>query len=231
MKKKIIICDDNPNIAVSLHGYFAEDGFEVLTAACGSECMELLEKEEPVLIILDVMLPDVNGLDLCMEIRKESNVPILMLSAKGEVIDRILGLQTGADDYVAKPFSPHEVLIRAKKLMQRSDGVTKKKRKLEIGELVCYPDNFEVYIGGSPVKLSAKEFKTLCYMVAHEGQVITREHILNAVWGYEYAGEMRMVDTVITRLRKKIFQDPSKKLGFDITTVFGVGYKLEEKPD
>ena len=229
MAKMIIICDDNPAIATSLRGYFEEDGCRVLTAASGAECMALLRGAEPDLLILDIMLPDVNGRDLCMEIRKTSDVPILMLSAKGDVIDRILGLQTGADDYVAKPFSPHEVLLRAKKLMQRRSGVPQKKRKLELAELTVYPDCFEAYIAGEEVKLSAKEFKILCYLLAHAGQVITREHIINDVWGYEYAGELRLVDTVITRLRRKLFPDAKRKLHFDITTVFGVGYKLEEK--
>lgn len=229
MPKMVIICDDNPAISASLHGYFEEEGFQVLTASNGAECMALLRGEEPDMLILDVMLPDCNGRDLCMEIRKKSDVPILMLSAKGDVIDRILGLQTGADDYVSKPFSPHEVLLRAKKLMQRRSGVPQKKRRLELAELVCYPDSFEAYVAGEPIRLSAKEFKVLCYLLAHAGQVITREHIINDVWGFEYVGEVRMVDTVITRLRRKIFPDPKQKLHFDIATVFGVGYKLEEK--
>ena len=121
------------------------------------------------------------------------------------------------------------MLLRAKKLMQRRSGAPAKKRKLELAELTCYPENFECYIAGEAVKLSAKEFKCLCYLLAHAGQVITREHIINDVWGYEYAGEVRMVDTVITRLRRKLFPDAKRKLHFDISTVFGVGYKLEEK--
>jgi len=186
-----------------------------------------LNTGKPDMMILDVMLPDISGRDICLKIRKTSSIPILMLSAKGEEIDRIIGLQIGADDYVTKPFSPHEVFLRAKKLMQRHSD-TPAQKKYELAELTVFPESFEVYIRDERIQLSAKEIKILCYLTAHAGKVITREHIINAVWGYEYVGELRMVDTVITRLRHKLFSEPSQNLHFDISTVFGVGYKIEE---
>lgn len=228
MPKCVLICDDNPAIAQSLSGYFQEEGIRVVCAATGAEALAALETEQPDLLILDVMLPDISGRDVCLEVRKTSSIPILMLSAKGEEIDRIIGLQIGADDYVTKPYSPHEVLLRAKKLMKRGgDGPIRKKYTL--AELTVDPESFETYIGSERVRLSAREFKILCYLVDHAGKVVTREHIINAVWGYEYVGELRMVDTVITRLRHKLFAG-REGLHFDISTVFGVGYKIEEVP-
>lgn len=227
MLKCVLICDDNPAISHSLTGYFEEEGIRVVSAATGAEAFACLETETPDMMILDVMLPDMSGRDVCLKIRKTSDIPILMLSAKGEEIDRILGLQIGADDYVTKPFSPHEVFLRAKKLMQRHSD-TFAQKKYELAELTVFPESFEVYIRDARIRLSAKEFKTLCYLIAHAGKVITREHIINAVWGFEYVGELRMVDTVITRLRHKLFSQPNQSLHFDISTVFGVGYKIEE---
>lgn len=227
MARCVLICDDNPAIARSLSGYFQEEGIQVICAATGAEVFAQLSNEKPDMMILDVMLPDMNGMDICLEVRKTSDIPILMLSAKGEEIDRILGLQIGADDYVTKPFSPHEVFLRAKKLMKRHNEAPTPK-KYELAELTVYPESFEAYIRDERVRLSAKEFKILCYLVAHAGKVITREHIINAVWGFEYVGELRMVDTVITRLRHKLFSEGSQELHFDISTVFGVGYKIEE---
>lgn len=227
MSKCVLICDDNPAVSQSLTGYFQEEGIRVVCAATGGEAFACLEKEKPDVMILDVMLPDISGRDICLEVRKTSDIPILMLSAKGEEIDRIIGLQIGADDYVTKPFSPHEVLLRAKKLMARHADAPAPK-KYELAELTVFPESFEAYIREERIRLSAKEFKTLCYLIAHAGKVITREHIINAVWGFEYVGELRMVDTVITRLRHKLFSEPDQNLHFDISTVFGVGYKMEE---
>lgn len=227
MAKCVLICDDNPAVPQSLTGYFQEEGIRVVCAASGAEAFACLEKETPDVMILDVMLPDISGRDICLEVRKTSAIPILMLSAKGEEIDRIIGLQIGADDYVTKPFSPHEVFLRAKKLMARNTGAPAPKKYM-CAELTVFPESFEAYIGEERIRLSAKEFKTLSYLTAHAGKVITREHIINAVWGFEYVGELRMVDTVITRLRHKLFSEPERNLHFDISTVFGVGYKMEE---
>ena len=226
MSKCVLICDDNPAISKSLIGYFQEEGIRVICAATGAEALRCIEDEKPDVMILDVMLPDTSGRDICLEVRKTSEMPILMLSAKGEEIDRIIGLQIGADDYVTKPFSPHEVFLRTKKLLKRV-GDTSGPRKFQLAELTCYPDSFEVYVGEERVRLSAKELRTLSYLLDHAGTVVTREHIINAVWGIEYAGELRMVDTVITRLRHKL-AETGQEVHFEISTVFGVGYKIEE---
>lgn len=227
MPKCVLICDDNPAISRSLTGYFEEEGIRVISAATGAEALALLETENPDVMILDVMLPDISGRDICIQIRKTSSIPILMLSAKGEEIDRIIGLQIGADDYVTKPFSPHEVFLRAKKLIQRQRE-TPVPKKYELAELSVYPESFEVFIKDERIHVSAKEFRILLYLIAHAGKVITREHIINEVWGFEYVGELRMVDTVISRLRHKLFSESGGDLHFDISTVFGVGYKIEE---
>ena len=227
MAKCVLICDDNPAIAQSLSGYFKEEGIRVICVATGAEAFACLAGERPDMMILDIMLPDMSGRDVCLEVRKTSDIPILILSAKGEEIDRILGLQIGADDYVTKPFSPHEVFLRAKKLMKRRNEAPTPK-KYALAELTLYPESFEAYVRDERINLSAKEFKIMCYLVAHAGKVITREHIINAVWGFEYVGELRMVDTAITRLRHKLFAEESQNLHFNISTVFGVGYKIEE---
>jgi len=224
--KCVLICDDNPAISKSLVSYFEEDGIRVISAATGEEAFRLIREERPDAMILDIMLPDISGSTVCMEVRRTSSMPILMLSAKGEATDRIIGLQIGADDYVTKPFSPHEVFLRTKKLLNRTGG-TQAPRMFRLAELTVYPDSFEAYIGEERIRLSAKEFKTLAYLMGHAGNVVTREHIINDVWGIEYTGELRMVDIVITRLRHKLFT-PDRKVNFDITTVFGVGYKIEE---
>lgn len=226
-KMHVLICDDNQAIYKSLSGYFESEGMEVVYAASGEDALERLREEKPNLIILDIMLPGMSGMDVCREIRKTSEVPIIMLSAKGDELDRILGLELGADDYVTKPFSPREVVVRAKKLLKRSLAIDSEK-KFTLAELTLLPDSYEVYIGEQRINLASKEFEVLRYLVAHVGKAMTREHIINAVWGYEYAGDPRIVDTLIKRLRHKLFAESEQDVHFAITTIFGVGYKLEE---
>lgn len=224
--QKILICDDNRAIARILSEYFEKDDIQVSVVGTGMDALEVFRTSNIDLIILDVMLPDISGLDVCRQIRKTSDVPILMLSAKGEEIDRIIGLEIGADDYVTKPFSPHEVYVRCRKMLKRAESNPSQK-KYEIAELVIYPDTLEVYLAGTRLQLTTKEFLALKYFAGHEGQVVSRDHIINAVWGEEYIGEPRIVDTLITRLRRKLFSDTRLVLHFDIETIFGVGYKLE----
>jgi DNA-binding response OmpR family regulator len=223
----VLICDDNPAIQKSLTGYFESEGMKVIYAAAGKEALACLCDEKPDLVILDIMLPDMSGMDVCLEIRKTSNIPIIMLSAKGEEIDRIVGLEIGADDYVTKPFSPREVVVRSKKLLKRQYSFEREK-KYTLAELTVLPDSYEAYIGEQRIKLVSKEFEVLRYLVAHAGKAMTREHIINAVWGCEYVGEPRIVDTLIKRLRHKLFAIPDVNVHFSITTIFGVGYKAEE---
>ena len=226
-KVQMLICDDNPAISKSLTGYFEAEGMEVLCAASGEEALALFREKRLQLMVLDVMLPGISGIDVCREIRKTSNIPILMLSAKGEEVDRIVGLEIGADDYVTKPFSTREVVVRCKKLLKRQNAAEWEK-KYTLAELTVLPDSYEAYIGGQRINLASKEFEVLRYLVAHAGKAMTREHIINAVWGYEYTGDPRIVDTLIKRLRHKLFDELEGEVHYAITTIFGVGYKLEE---
>ena len=228
-KARVLICDDNPAVPKSLSGYYEAESMEVLCAASGEEALACLRSEKVDLLLLDVMLPGISGTDVCREIRKTSNLPIIMLSAKGEEIDRIVGLEVGADDYVTKPFSPREVVIRSRKLLRRN-AAPEGEKKYTLGELTLLPDSYEAYIGEQRLNLAAKEFEVLRYLISHAGKAMTREHIINAVWGYEYAGDPRIVDTLIKRLRHRLFGELKTPVHFAITTIFGVGYKLEEVP-
>lgn len=228
-KARVLICDDNPAVQKSLSGYYEAEGMEVVCAASGEEALACLREEKIDLLILDVMLPGISGTDVCLEVRKTGNLPIIMLSAKGEEIDRIVGLEVGADDYVTKPFSPREVVIRSRKLLRRNTAPEGEK-KYTLGELTLLPDSYEAYIGEQRLNLAAKEFEVLRYLISHAGKAMTREHIINAVWGYEYAGDPRIVDTLIKRLRHRLFSEQDAPVHFAITTIFGVGYKLEEVP-
>lgn len=225
----VLICDDNPAIYKGLAGYFEAEGMEVMHAATGRKALSCFREGKPNLIILDIMLPDMRGTEVCLEIRKTSNIPILMLSAKGEEVDRIVGLEIGADDYVTKPFSSREVLVRAQKLLKRHYAI-ESEEKYTLAELTILPESYEVYIAEERINLALKEFEVLRYLVAHAGKAMTREHIINAVWGCEYIGEPRIVDTLIKRLRQKLFALPDVPVHFDITTIFGVGYKIEKLP-
>ena len=225
-KMRVLICDDNPAIQKSLSSYFEAENMDVLYAATGEEALACLREKEPDLVILDIMLPDMSGLDVCLEIRRTKNVPILMLSAKSEEIDRIVGLEIGADDYVTKPFSPREVVVRAKKILKRYYAVGQEKR-FTLAELTILPDSYEAFVGEQRIRLTTKEFETLLYLVSHAGKAVTREHIINAVWGSEYIGEPRIVDTLIKRLRQKLITAPDIQVHFNIATIYGVGYKAE----
>lgn len=225
----VLICDDNPAIPKSLTGYFEAEGMDVIYAATGEEALNHIQNKKISLVILDVMLPGISGIDVCREIRRGSELPVIMLSAKGDEIDRIVGLEVGADDYVTKPFSPREVVVRSKKLLKRHYAIDTE-RKYVLGELTLLPDSYEVYIGSQRIDLAAREFEVLRYLVAHAGKAMTREHIINAVWGYEYVGDSRIVDTLIKRLRHKLFAPPNHNVHFAITTIFGLGYKAEELP-
>ena len=227
-KVQMLICDDNPAISKSLAGYFEAEGMEVLCAQSGEEALALFREKRLQLIVLDVMLPGISGIDVCREIRKTSNIPILMLSAKGEEVDRIVGLEIGADDYVTKPFSTREVVVRCKKLLKRLNTAGEMEKKYTLAELTVLPDSYEAYIGEQRINLASKEFEVLRYLIAHAGKAMTRELIINAVWGYEYAGDPRIVDTLIKRLRHRLFGELETPVHFAITTIFGVGYKLEE---
>ena len=224
MKNAVLICDDNIAVHKSISSYLEEDGIKVLSAFDGDTAIELSKSHHIDLIILDVMMPKKNGFDVCREIRKRSEVPILMLSAKDSEIDRILGLEIGADDYVTKPFSPREISIRVQKLLRRIN-TPHEPQKMSYAELVVYPERYEAFVNDKELDLTPKEVSLLAYLVYNAGRVLSREAILNSVWGYDYTGDTRTVDTHIKRLRQKL---PSENVHFTIRSIYGIGYKLEE---
>lgn len=223
-KHTVLICDDNMAIHSSLTSYLNAEGIDVISAFDGETALQELPRQPIDVVVLDVMLPGMDGYEVCREIRKYSEVHIIMLSARGEELDRIVGLEVGADDYVSKPFSPREVVIRIKKALKRLQPKQEPK-KLTLAELTILPDSYEVYIRDEKVDMTSKEIDVLSFMVSNAGRALTREHILNAAWGYEYFGDTRVVDTLIKRLRQKLTRD---NLHFSIRSIYGVGYKIEE---
>ena len=222
----VLICDDNPAIHSSLGSFLAAEGIAVRAAHTGEEALDLFRRGGIDLIVLDIMLPGMDGLDVCREIRRTSDAPILMLSARDEEMDRVLGLELGADDYVVKPFSPREVTVRIKKMLRRLRAPAEP-RGLTLAELTVVPESFKAYIRGREVDLTHKELEVLASMVAHAGEVLTREHLLNVAWGYDYFGDTRVVDALIKRIRQKIM---AEGVHYAIRSVYGVGYVLEAQP-
>lgn len=225
MATKILICDDDPFVHESLHIYFEADGYEVVDAYDGEEGLEKAD-DSVSLCILDIMMPKKSGIDVCREIRARSQLPIIMLTAKGEEIDRILGLELGADDYIVKPFSPREVVARVKAILRRveSRNNTKDPNVINYNGLQIDLNSYTVLLRGEHVVCTPKEIEILYMLASNPGQVFTRDTLLSRIWGYDFAGETRTVDTHIKRLRAKL---NSEGLGWSIKTIYGVGYKFE----
>lgn len=219
----VLICDDNDAVHESLKKFFHQENIRIISSFCAEDALKILNTSDINLIILDIMLPGMSGTDLCREIRKTSQIPILFLSAKGEEIDRIIGLELGADDYVTKPFSPREVVLRSKKLLTRTISESKK-TILQYEELTVNADTFEVFVNNNKIEnMSAKEVRLLIYLLSNPHKVLNREQILKAVWDYECYCDTRAVDAVIKRIRQKL---PLEKVHFSIQSVYGVGYRL-----
>lgn len=225
-KHMVLICDDNMAIHSSLTSYLKAEGIDVISTYDGESALQELHRHPIGVMVLDVMLPGIDGYEVCREIRKYSDIHIIMLSARGEELDRIVGLEVGADDYVSKPFSPREVVIRIKKALKRLHP-KQEPRALTLAELTIFPDSYEVFVCGQKVDMTSKEIDVLSFMVSNAGKALTREHILNAAWGYEYYGDTRVVDSLIKRLRQKLSKD---HVHFTIRSIYGVGYKIEEIP-
>lgn len=226
-KQKILIVDDDANIAELISLYLTRECFETQTAADGSEALRLWKSFDPDLILLDIMLPGMDGYQVCREIRRESSVPIMMLSAKGEVFDKVLGLELGADDYMIKPFDNKEMVARVKAILRRSRERSQPQaggsKIAEFQDLVINLSNYSVLYKGEPLDLSAKEIEILYLLAASPGQVFTREQILDGAWSYDYVGDSRTVDVYIKRLRQKLPMHPA----WQLSTVWGVGYRFE----
>ena len=228
--KKILVVDDEKPISDIIKFNMVKEGYEVVTAFDGREALELFEAERPDILILDLMLPEIDGLEVARTIRKTSNVPIIVLSAKDSEFDKVIGLEIGADDYMTKPFSNRELQARVKAILRRTD-LTIENQEAEaaptesvIGDLQILTDAFVVKKHGEELDLTHREFELLHHLATHIGQVMTREHLLETVWGYDYFGDVRTVDVTIRRLREKIEDIPSRPEY--ILTRRGVGYYM-----
>lgn len=218
----VLICDDNEAVHESLKLFLEKDNIRVISVYQGKDVMATIETTSVDLVILDIMLPDATGTDICYQLRKTSNIPIIFLSAKSEEVDRIIGLELGADDYVTKPFSPREVTIRVKRILSRISPEAPKSL-LRYGELTLNPDTFEVFVNDKKIDMSAKEVRLLAYLMSNPKKVLTRESILKAIWEYDCYCDTRAVDAVVKRIRQKL---PSESVHFSIQTVYGAGYRL-----
>lgn len=230
-KQKILIVDDDENIAELISLYLMKECFDTMMVHDGEEALRAFETYKPNLILLDLMLPGIDGYQVCREIRSKSATPIIMLSAKGEVFDKVLGLELGADDYVIKPFDSKELIARVKAVLRRYQPVKTEEPEAPKGKYVEYPGltvnltNYSVIVDGENVDMPPKELELLYFLAASPNQVFTREQLLDHLWGYEYLGDTRTVDVHIKRLREKIKDHPTWKL----STVWGIGYKFEVK--
>ncbi len=226
MAKKILVVDDEKRIVEILQAYLERDGYQVIAAYDGRSALELARSNSPDLIILDLMLPEVSGWDVCRELRRESDVPIIMLTARDDTTDKIVGLELGADDYVTKPFDPKEIISRARAVLRRSDVKTVSKSTIKVGEIMIDTNKRLVCRGDRNIELTPIEFDLLRVMAENPGRVYSRMQLLDKVQGDAYEGYERTVDSHIKNLRKKLELNPEHPVY--IITIYGVGYKLGE---
>ena len=221
--KKILVVDDEANIRDLAKMYLAKEGFEVVIAEDGLEAMALFQQERPDLIVLDLMLPGIDGWEVCRRVRAEGNTPIIMITARDDDIDKIVGLEMGADDYVTKPFNPRELVARVRAIFRRVTpaGPQPESDSRSVGDLTINVASREVTINGTKISLRTKEFDLLLTFSEHQNKVLSREQLLNLVWGYDFYGHTRTVDVHIAHLREKLADSRLK-----IETVWGMGYKL-----
>ncbi len=225
--KKIMIVDDDTNICELLRLYIEKDGYDTVIANTGTQAVRLFDQEMPDLIMLDIMLPELDGWQVCREIRKKSPVPIIMLTAKGEVFDKVLGLELGADDYVVKPFEAKEILARIHAVLRRTSSPEESNiKEVEWDKLSINLTNYELKINGVKVDTPPKELELLYHLASKPNRVFTRDQLLDEVWGFDYYGDSRTVDVHVKRLREKIDGVSPK---WELKTVWGVGYKFETK--
>ena len=226
-KQKIMIVDDDNSIAELISLYLIKECFETSIVNDGEDALTCFAEFHPDLILLDLMLPGMDGYQVCREIRKTSRVPIIMLSAKGEVFDKVLGLELGADDYITKPFDGKELVARVKAVLRRAAPGETEKDTLSFPGLTISLEKYEVHFQGKLLEMPPKELEVLYYLASHQNRVFTREQLLEQVWGFDFFGDSRTVDVHIKRLREKL--QGSEALGWQIRTVWGVGYKFEVK--
>ena len=227
---KILIADDDRNICELLRIYLEKEGFAVVLAGNGEEALSKFDEEEPDILLLDVMMPKLDGWQVCRELRKKSECPIIMITAKGETFDKVLGLELGADDYVVKPFEPKEIVARVKAVLRRTGKASAENDKKEVNydKLTVNMTKYELKVDGKVVDTPPKELELLFHLASNPNRVYTRDQLLDEVWGFEYYGDSRTVDVHIKRLREKL-EGVSEK--WSLKTVWGVGYKFETKDD
>ena len=223
---RILIADDDNNVHQSLGAYFRREGYQAIAAYDGEEAVRIAQQQRPDLVLLDIMMPKMDGLDVCRELRKTDNLPIIMLSAKSEEFDKLLGLELGADDYITKPFSPREVIARIKAVLRR---LTESKENVRASHLVVSNLDIDmnayiIRLNGQAVPCTPKEIEILWTLASNPGMVFSREHLLQSIWGYDFLGDTRAVDSHIKRIRAKLCTDENP---WDIKTVWGVGYRFE----
>ncbi|MFQ8998404.1 response regulator transcription factor [Fournierella massiliensis] len=225
--QKILIVDDDQNICELLRLYLAKEGYETLIAHDGEKALELFEQNKPNMVLLDVMMPRMDGWEVCRRIRAQANTPIIMLTAKGETFDKVLGLELGADDYVVKPFDSKEVVARIKAVLRRCNPEESgKEGVIQFENLSLDMSRYELKVKGKVVEAPPKELELLAYLAGHPNRVFTRDQLLDEVWGFEYYGDSRTIDVHIKRLREKL-EGASEQ--WSLKTVWGVGYKFEAK--
>lgn len=228
-KQKILIVDDDANIAELISLYLMKECYQTIIAGDGETAVDMADREKPDLILLDIMLPGIDGYEVIRRVRKTNNVPIIMLSAKGETFDKVLGLELGADDYMVKPFDSKEMVARVKAVLRRKGGSDQAAVAEEEKDVVRYTDlivslkNYEVMYCQEPIEMPPKELELLYFLASHPNQVFSRDKLLEQIWEYDFAGDSRTVDVHIKRLREKIHD----RANWSIATVWGVGYKFE----
>ncbi len=223
----VLVVEDEASIASFVAAYLKNAGYAVRTTATGAEALKLVASEKPALVVLDLMLPDMDGVEVCKRIRQSTDLPVLMLTARDEDVDKIIGLEVGADDYMTKPFNPRELVARVKSILRRSTADRRKELEsavLQHGDLVIDAGRREVKVGDEEVQLAPKEFDLLWELLDHRGLVLTRDQLLERVWGYTFAGDTRTVDVHVRQLRRKLGE------ASPIVTVWGVGYKVGPTP-
>jgi two-component system alkaline phosphatase synthesis response regulator PhoP len=220
-KETILVVDDQANILALAKMYLEKEGYQVETAADGAEALRKIDAVHPALMVLDLMLPEVDGWEVCRRVRASSNLPILMLTARDDDVDKIVGLELGADDYLTKPFNPRELVARVKAILRRTVRAEQAAQVLHVGDLTIDPARREVTVAGQSVPLRTKEFDLLLALVEHKGIVLSRDQLLDLVWGFDFYGQTRTVDVHVAHLRHKL---AGSQLA--IETIWGVGYKL-----
>ena len=232
-KQRILLVDDDPNISHLVRLYLEQEGFDVTESARGDEALEAFKREAPALVLLDVMLPGMDGLQVLKEIRKTSKAPVIMLTARDETFDKVLGLELGADDYVTKPFETKELVARVKAVLRRAPAENASAASEDQDDTLRFPGltvslaRYEVTYEGHELEMPPKELEVLFYLASHPNMVFTREQLLERVWGFDFFGDSRTVDVHIKRLREKL--PGCEKYGWEIHTVWRVGYKFEYK--